>query len=68
MSQTILFTPQSEQDDYFSVMTEFNTPSKIFKNGLPQDVIERFRSCFGQDNKEYFYGKSVFFGTLVLLD
>lgn len=64
MSQTVLFTLPSEQDDYFVVLTETGTYAKIFKALLPEDVIHRFRS----DSNDYFYGKSVNSDTLILLE
>ena len=64
MSQTVLFTPQSEENDHFVVLTESGTYAKIFKSVLPEDVIDRFRT----DSSEYFYGKSLSSDTLILLE
>ena len=64
MSQTILFTLSSEQDDHFVVLTETGTYAKIFKSVLPEDVIDRIRT----DSSEYFYGKSISSDTLILLE
>lgn len=68
MSQTILFTPKSEQDDYFVVLTETGISAKIFKNVLPEDVTELFRNVFEMHSDDYFYGKSVSSDTLILLE
>ena len=64
MSQTVLFTPISEQDDYFTVLTETGTSEKIFKGVLPDDVIERFRT----QSNDSFYGKRISSDTLILLE
>jgi hypothetical protein len=64
MSQTVLFTPISEQDDYFTVLTESGTSAKIFKTVLPDDVIDRFRT----QSNDSFYGKSISSDTLILLE
>ncbi len=68
MSQTILFTPKAEQDDYFVVLTETGISAKIFKDVLPEDVTELFRNVFQMHSDDYFYGKSVSSDTLILLE
>ena len=68
MSQTVLFTPKSEEDDYFVVLTETGILSKIFKNVLSSNDTERFRSEFQNQSVDWFYGKTDTFGKLVLLE